>query len=1004
MYLGCRVKVVSLAVGAALASAFVPVVAHASATPVAPRAQAFGFSNSTQHFTVPAGVHQIHLTAWGGSGGNGGSRSGLYAAPGGVGAEINLDAPVNPGDTLAIDVGGRGGAGFGQIAGDGAGAGGSSRSGGPGGNINSRVDGTAGGGGGGATTVVDTSSTTFLIAGGGGGGGGGGGTVAGYNGGQGGDAGTTNDYACDPVNGAGVYGSGLTGGAGGNCAQPQNGPRGVSGSGEAPSSGAGTGGGGGGGLNGGDGGASGGSSGGGAGGGGAGSSFWSSVTSDVLVTNGGPAFGGVIVSWSPVAVVGIAHTVSFSGCCAPQTFTVPAGVTQLTVTGWGGSGGAGARTGAGTIASRGGYGAVIREVVAVDPGDTLAIDIGGAGGVGAFATSNSSNVPIPGGAGGMTSSGAKGGQGGSVTVKNGSAYAGATGGGGGGSTRVRDMTTSIVLLHASGGGGGGGGSEVFAGANGGPGGNAGSPLVTGDGGDGNGYFGSGGSLSGASNGSGGRYASASSGNGEGAADSTAGNVRGTGGGGGGGVIGGGAGQQCTGFSCALSAGGGAGGSSTWASSAQALTFGNSLAGGGGVRISWIAPVATTTAIASNAKAVVAGTPVTLTATVSGSGAPAGDAPNGRVIFVDYDTGLPLGSPVSVSPASPYTAKLTATLPAGIHHVYASYLGDSVFGPSTSAQLTQEVIPGLSVTTTSLPGVELGAPYSVTLGATGGVAPYTWTLSSGELPTGLRLDPGTGEISGTPTAAGRGSFTVRATDAGAPSQTADVPLSVAVGESTLAITAVTPGEIAAGAENVAVTLTGKRFLSGAQLTASDRRIALSAVTIKDLETITAQVTAPAAVPAGAYDLTVTEGAASATCTGCLRVTMPAAVTPAGTPATSRGATPTAAGRTSGVTTIVRAPFVTHRNQVRFTASCAQAVCYGQATETVKGKTVAAAAITISAGATRTITLKLNATGRALLARFGRLSVHVTVTQRQPDGKLQPITSARLTVRPARARHR
>jgi hypothetical protein len=114
--------------------------------------------------------------------------------------------------------------------------------------------------------------------------------------------------------------------------------------------------------------------------------------------------------------------------------------------------------------------------------------------------------------------------------------------------------------------------------------------------------------------------------------------------------------------------------------------------------------------------------------------------------------------------------------------------------------------------------------------------------------------------------------------------------------------------------------------------------------------------------------------------------------------------TPAGSVPGVTTIVRAPFVTHRNQVRFTARCAHATCHGQATETVKGKTAATATITIPAGATRTITLKLNATGRALLARFGRLPVRVTVTQRQPDGHLQAITSARRTLRPARARHR
>src|SRR5207249_352148 len=97
----------------------------------------------------------IHLTAWGGSGGNGGARPGLYAAPGGLGAEINLDAAVDPGETLLIQVGGRGEDAPGQSAGvGGVSAGG--ESGGPGGTVNTAGDGTAGGGGGAGTVVVDS--------------------------------------------------------------------------------------------------------------------------------------------------------------------------------------------------------------------------------------------------------------------------------------------------------------------------------------------------------------------------------------------------------------------------------------------------------------------------------------------------------------------------------------------------------------------------------------------------------------------------------------------------------------------------------------------------------------------------------------------------------------------------------------------------------------------------------------------------------------------------------
>ncbi len=43
-------------------------------------------------------------------------------------------------------------------------------------------------------------------------------------------------------------------------------------------------------------------------------------------------------------------------------------------------------------------------------------------------------------------------------------------------------------------------------------------------------------------------------------------------------------------------------------------------------------------------------------------------------------------------------------------------------------------------------------------------PYTWQLISGSLPPGLELDECTGRITGTPTATGNYTFTVRATDA------------------------------------------------------------------------------------------------------------------------------------------------------------------------------------------------------------------------------------------------
>ena len=66
----------------------------------------------------------------------------------------------------------------------------------------------------------------------------------------------------------------------------------------------------------------------------------------------------------------------------------------------------------------------------------------------------------------------------------------------------------------------------------------------------------------------------------------------------------------------------------------------------------------------------------------------------------------------------------------------------------------------SITTSSLSDGKVGEAYSQTLTANG-TTPIKWSISGGALPDGLSLNKDTGEISGTPTAAGTASFTVKA---------------------------------------------------------------------------------------------------------------------------------------------------------------------------------------------------------------------------------------------------
>ena len=85
---------------------------------------------------------------------------------------------------------------------------------------------------------------------------------------------------------------------------------------------------------------------------------------------------------------------------------------------------------------------------------------------------------------------------------------------------------------------------------------------------------------------------------------------------------------------------------------------------------------------------------------------------------------------------------------------------------------------LSVGTTSLPNGTQSAGYNQSLAAASGAAPYSWSLFSGTLPSGLTLSA-SGQISGTPTILGTSNFSVRVADSSVPAQTATQALSITV---------------------------------------------------------------------------------------------------------------------------------------------------------------------------------------------------------------------------------
>lgn len=118
--------------------------------------------------------------------------------------------------------------------------------------------------------------------------------------------------------------------------------------------------------------------------------------------------------------------------------------------------------------------------------------------------------------------------------------------------------------------------------------------------------------------------------------------------------------------------------------------------------------------------------------------------------------LPLGGLISGKPTS--TGTFTFTVQAT----------DSNTPPGTATanlSLTVNATQGtLAITSPAQLSATVNTPFTALLTANGGATPYSWSILSGSLPTGLSLSPTTGLISGTPAAAGLWNLTVKVTDA------------------------------------------------------------------------------------------------------------------------------------------------------------------------------------------------------------------------------------------------
>ena len=83
--------------------------------------------------------------------------------------------------------------------------------------------------------------------------------------------------------------------------------------------------------------------------------------------------------------------------------------------------------------------------------------------------------------------------------------------------------------------------------------------------------------------------------------------------------------------------------------------------------------------------------------------------------------------------------------------------------TASKSFTIVITTQIVITTASLGNLIVGTPASIGLNATGGRAPYSWTIQSGSLPSGLTMNA-SGVISGSPATAGEYNVTVEVRDA------------------------------------------------------------------------------------------------------------------------------------------------------------------------------------------------------------------------------------------------